>query len=67
MEQPGPFPRVLPDPALQQRLYDELSARELPVRTGTLWTTAAIYRENPKKMDEYGGVVKREVNRSFLK
>ncbi|MCP4118608.1 MAG: nucleoside phosphorylase [Desulfobacteraceae bacterium] len=53
MEQPEPFPRVLPDPELQQRLYDELSARELPVRTGTLWTTDAIYRETPKKIEYF--------------
>ncbi len=51
MEQTEPFPRVLPDPGLQQRLYDEFAARNLPVKTGTLWTTDAIYRETPKKID----------------
>jgi purine-nucleoside phosphorylase len=53
MEQSEAFPRVLPDPKLQQRLYDELTAKNLPVRRGTLWTTDAIYRETPKKIDYF--------------
>ena len=51
MAQPEAFPRVLPDSVLQQRLYNELIAKNLPVKTGTLWTTDAIYRETPKKID----------------
>jgi len=51
IEQTEPFPKILPHGDLQKCLKDEFMARNIPVKTGTLWTTDAIYRETPAKIE----------------
>ena len=45
------FPKILPDPDLQKRLEQELTARNISFKPGTVWTTDAIYRETPRKIE----------------
>lgn len=45
------FPVILPDPDLQKRLGQELTGRDIAFKSGTMWTTDAIYRETPRKIE----------------
>jgi uridine phosphorylase len=51
METGGDFPLILPDPALKALLYNGLHKRKVPFKSGTVWTTDAIYRETPRKIE----------------
>jgi len=51
METGGDFPLILPDPDLKTLLYNELRKRKVPFKSGTVWTTDAIYRETPRKIE----------------
>jgi purine-nucleoside phosphorylase len=51
MESGAVFPRILPDTDLRTRLGHEFSARGIVFKSGTVWTTDAIYRETPNKIE----------------
>ena len=44
-----------PDPELVRVLNESAKELEKPVMTGTVWTTDAIYREYPEKIEEWRG------------
>lgn len=45
-----------PSEALTLRLETLLREAEIPHRTGTIWTTDAIFRETPEKLARFGGM-----------
>jgi uridine phosphorylase len=42
-----------PSPALSARLMDACAAADIPVFSGGVWTTDAVFRENPEKVERY--------------
>jgi len=48
-------PQTFPHPDLTGKLTDSLAARGLTSVQGPVWTTDAIYRETPKKIDWFRG------------
>lgn len=50
------FPEVLPSPGLVSSFRDFLTRKNQPFRTGTVWSTDAIYRETAAKIDHFRGL-----------
>jgi uridine phosphorylase len=51
MEAGEDFPLILPDPDLNATLCNGMDKRKIPFKSGTIWTTDAIYRETPHKIE----------------
>jgi len=51
MEAADSFPLVSPSKILTSRIMKEMELKDMPFKTGTIWTTDAIYRETGKKVD----------------
>lgn len=50
METGEDFPLILPDQDLKAKIANGLGVRKIPFKSGTIWTTDAIYRETPHKI-----------------
>ncbi len=62
------FPLICPDSNLQHVLIDGLGKKEIRYKQGKIWTTDAIYRETPEKVDFFKkkGVIAVEMECSAL-